>query len=394
MNIVPSKRLQALGGYAFVEVDRMVEDLKARGIKAIDFGVGDPLDPAPELVRNTVKEAVDRHACTGYPSYVGSLDFRQAAVAWMNRRFGLTLDAQTEICSTIGSKESIFNFPEAFVNPGDTVIVPTPGYPPMKRGTEFAEGKPYFAPLTAENGYLLDVKAIPDDVARAAKILWINYPNSPTGTVAPLSYYRELLDWAQKYEVILAADEGCYIDIYFGEKPHSILEVSKDGVAAFYSMSKRNNMTGYRVGWVAGDARIVENFKKLKTNIDSGTPNFIQEAAIRALEDESHAQQMRENYRKKRDMLLSALADAGLEVTSPEATFYVWQKTPKGMSSVDFAKRLLVDELALVVMPGAWITDACADGSNLGEGYVRFALVPTLEQVEEAAGRIRAHLRV
>ena len=393
MNIVPSKRLQALGGYAFAEVDRLVSELRARGVEAIDFGVGDPLDPAPDFVRETIKQAVDRHACTGYPSYVGSKEYREAAARWMHRRFGVELNPETELCSTIGSKEAIFNFPEAFVDPGDTVIVPTPGYPPMKRGTQFAEGVPYFAPLTEANGFLLDFKAIPDEVAKAARIVWINYPNSPTGRIATLEYYRELLDWAEKYEILVAADEGCYIDIYFDTKPHSILEITKNGVAAFYSMSKRNNMTGYRAGWVAGDERIIAAFKKLKTNIDSGTPSFIQDAAISALEDEAHVESMRGLYRQKRDVLLAALRDVGLEVREPESTFYIWQKTPTGMSSVEFAKRLLADDLALVVTPGAWITDTCADGSNPGEGYVRFALVPPLAQVEEAARRLRAYWR-
>jgi len=393
MPIVPSNRLQSLGGYAFAEVDRLVGELEARGVKPIDFGVGDPLDPTPEVVREAAKLGIDKHACTGYPSYVGALAYRQAAAQWMKRRFGVDVDPATEICATLGSKEAIFNFPEAYLNPGDLVIIPTPGYPPMKRGTQFAEGVPYFTPLTEKNGFLLDFASIPADVARQAKIIWTNYPNSPTGRVAPLSYYKELVAWAKQYDILIAADEGCYIDIYYDQKPHSVLEVAKEGVVAFYSMSKRNNMTGYRVGWAVGDAQIIANFKKLKTNIDSGTPSFIQEAAIAALADESHVESMRQLYRKKRDTLLSALSDAGLEVHVPEATFYVWQKVPAGMNSVEFAKRLLADDLALVVTPGAWITDTAFDGTNPGDGYVRFALVPRLEQVEIAAEKIRRFLK-
>lgn len=393
MNIAPSKRLQSLGGYAFAEVDKLVAELQSRGVTPIDFGVGDPMDPTPEFVRNVTKEAVDRHACTGYPSYVGSAEFRKAAADWMSRRFGVRLDPATEITSTVGSKEAIFNFPEAYLDPGDLVIIPTPGYPPMKRGTLFAEGRAWFAPLTQENNFLLDFNAIPEVVAQQAKIIWINYPNSPTGRIAPLSYYRDLVAWARTHNILIAADEGCYIDIYYDEKPCSILEVAREGIITFYSMSKRNNMTGYRVGWAAGDAAIVANLKKLKTNIDSGTPNFVQEAASAALADESHVESMRQLYRRKRDVLLSALADVGLETHLPEATFYVWQKSPKGMNSVEFAKLLLRDDIAIVVTPGAWITDTAHDGTNPGEQYVRFALVPSLEQVEVAADRIRKCLK-
>ncbi len=394
MTFAPSKRLQSLGGYAFAEVDKLVGELEARGVKPIDFGVGDPMDPTPELVREATKAGVDRHACTGYPSYVGSKEYRQAAAEWMQRRFGVTLDPANEITSTLGSKEAIFNFPEAYLDPGDLVIIPTPGYPPMKRGTLFAEGRAWFAPLTQANGFLLDFAAIPEQVAKDAKIIWINYPNSPTGRIAPLSYYRELMAWARQYNIMVAADEGCYIDLYYDQKPCSILEVAKEGVVTFYSMSKRNNMTGYRAGWAAGDADIIANLKKLKTNIDSGTPNFVQEGAMAALADETHVEFMRQLYRKKRDVLLSALKDAGLEVQTPEATFYVWQKTPAGMNSVEFAKRLLSDEIAIVVTPGAWITDTAFDGTNPGENYVRFALVPALDQVEVAAERIRKYLKV
>jgi LL-diaminopimelate aminotransferase len=307
----------------------------------------------------------------------------------MQKRFGVDLDPATEIASTVGSKEAIFHFPEAILNPGDVVIVPSPGYPPMKNGTVFSEGVPYFVPIREQNGFLVDFKSIPEDIARRAKILWINYPNSPTGAVATLDWYRELVDWAQAHDIIIAADEGCYIDLYYHEPPHSILEVARDGIITFYSLSKRNNMTGYRVGFVAGDSRLVSLFKKLKTNIDSGTPDFVQAAAMTALADDDHVASLRGGYAKKKEVLLGALRDIGLPPADPKATFYVWQKVPEGMTSLEFATRLLADDIALVVTPGSWISEACPDGTNPGEGYVRFALVPTLEQVEEAAGRLR-----
>ena len=309
----------------------------------------------------------------------------------MQRRFGITLDAEREICATIGSKEAIFNFPEGFVDPGDTVLCPSPGYPPFKTGSIFAEGVPYFVPLLKRNGFLIDYEAIPEEIARRAKIMWVNYPNSPTGAVASREYYRGLTDWAREHNIIVASDEGCYIDIYFGEPPPSILEVAREGVVAFYSLSKRSNMTGYRVGFVCGDERIVDIFKRLKTNIDSGVPHIIQDAAIAALADDAHVASMRESYRTKRDVLLEGLREAGFEPAESAATFYVWLKVPG--SDIEFAKRLLEPPIGIVVTPGSLISDMCDGGINPGEGYVRFALVPPLEAVREAADRLVSHNR-
>jgi len=389
MNITGSEKLNKLGNYAFDEVNKIVAKLKNEGIKPIDFGVGDPSSPTPEFVRDAVKAAIDIYTNTGYPSYIGQLKYRQIISKWMNERFGITVDPDTEVCSTIGSKEAVFNLPQAFINTDDIVILPNPGYPPMKNGTIFAGGIPYFVSLKEENNFLLDYKSIPEDIAEKAKIIWINYPNSPTGVCATKEYYQGLIDWAQKYDIIIAADEGCYIDIYFDKKPISILELSKKGIITFYSMSKRNNMTGYRVGWVAGDKDIIEKFKKLKTNIDSGTPDFVQAGAIAALNDEDHAKQMRNEYKEKRNIILEAFREAGWPECKSEATFYLWLKTPSSMNSLDFAKELLSKELAIVVTPGAWISDIDKDGFNPGDNYVRFALVPPIEEVKIAAERIK-----
>lgn len=394
INIKPSKRLQSLGGYAFYEVDKMVSALKDQGINPIDFGVGDPKDEAPKFVRNALKKAVDKYSTSGYPNYDGSENFKSAASKWMKKRFGVECNPKTEICSSIGSKEAIFNFSEAILDPGDIAIIPSPNYPPMKTGTIFAQGKPYFVPLNEENNFLLNFENIPSSIAKQAKVLWINYPNSPTGVCAPNKYYKKLIKWAEKYNIIIAADEGCYIDIYFDSKPHSILETGREGVIAFYSMSKRNNMTGYRVGFVVGDEKLITLFKKLKTNIDSGTPDFIQDAAIAALEDESHAKYMRDLYSKKRDIILKALSFVGLKTQNTSATFYLWQKVPNGMTSLEFTKELLKKDIAIVTTPGSWISDQCEDGLNPGEGYVRLALVPTLKQCRIAAERLTKYLKL
>ncbi|HCW32261.1 MAG: LL-diaminopimelate aminotransferase, LL-diaminopimelate aminotransferase [Candidatus Peregrinibacteria bacterium GW2011_GWE2_39_6] len=392
MKIIPSKRLQGLSNYAFAEVNKMVNSLRDQGIQPIDFGVGDPSEPTPKFIRERLKSALEEHATTGYPFYTGSKAYLQACVNWMKRRFDVGLDPEKELCSSLGSKEAIFNFPNAILNPGDIVIIPSPGYPPMKTGTMMSGGIPFFVPLLAENKFLIDFEAIPEEVVKKTKILWLNYPNSPTGATASRDYYERLIAWAYRHDIILAADEGCYIDLYFEEKPISILEIAKEGIITFYSLSKRNNMTGYRIGFVAGDKQLIDLFKKLKTNIDSGTPNFIQEAAISALNDEQHVQSMRNIYQQKRDILFPALRDLGLEVNSPESTFYLWQKIPSQMTSVEFTTHLLSPDLALVVTPGSWISDFCEGNINPGEGYVRFALVPTLPQVAEASYRIRKYL--
>lgn len=388
MDIVASKRVRGIGGYAFAEVDREVEKLRERGIAPTDFGVGDPTDPTPEVVRRACQRAVDEHARSGYPSYVGAPAFREAVAAWTKRRFGVALDPRTEVCSTIGSKEGVFNFHEGFVDPGDLVLCPNPGYPPYYRGTLFAEGEPWPIPMRAAEDFLPDLEKIPADVVRRAKLLWINYPNSPSGKVAPPEYLEKCVRFAAKHGIILCSDEA-YSEIYFtDEAPRSALEFGRSGVIVFQSLSKRSAMTGYRVGWVAGDSRVVDVFKKVKTNIDSGTASFVQDAAIAALADERHVVAMREEYRRRRDALCDGLARAGLERCAPEGTIYVWQRLPGGVGSVDFAKRLLAPEVAIVCTPGTWISQSAADGRNPGEGHVRFALVPSYEATCAAAEKI------
>ncbi len=389
MDIRPSKRVSSIGAYAFAEVDRAVERLREQGIEPIDFGVGDPTDPTPALVREACREAVDRHARSGYPSYIGAAAFREAAAAWLGRRFGVAIDPRTEICSTIGSKEAIFHFAEGFIDPGDVAICPNPGYPPYYRGTLFAEGTPWPLALRADDDFLPDLEAaVPEDVRRRARVAWVNYPNSPSGKVAPAGYLEKCVEWGRRHGIIVASDEA-YSEIHFTEEaPRSALELGKEGVAAFFSLSKRSAMTGYRVGFVAGDRRLIDVFKKVKTNIDSGTPSFVQDAAIAALADEAHVASMRDEYRRRRDALAAGLEAAGLARCVPEGTLYLWQRVPEGMTSVDFAKRLLDPEVAVVCTPGAWISQAGPDGTNPGEGYIRFALVAPFERTVEAGKRI------
>ena len=391
MDIIYSKVINEIGEYPFSEIYKKVAELKEKGIKVIDFGVGDPKSPTPDFIIDNLSKFARNRATSGYPSYIGNISYRKACANYMKREYGVDLNPETEISSTIGSKEAIFNFPTGFINSGDIVICPTPGYPVYKTGTKFRNGKVHFTPLLEKNDFLIDFALIPDNIAHKAKIIWTNYPNSPTGASAPREWLQVLVSWAKYFNVIIAADEGCYNDIYFGEKPTSILEIQKTGVIAFYSLSKRSNMTGYRVGFVAGDERIISGFKKVKTNIDSGTPTFIQDVATLALNDQVEVLKMREEYKKKRDIMIEALTSCGLETPKSDSTFYVWQKTPKGQNSIKFSNTLI--ELGIIVTPGQLISDE-ADGINPGQNFVRFALVPTMEEIIEAATRIKENLKI
>ncbi len=387
-----SQRIATAAPYPFVELEKLKAELKTKGIAVIDFGVGDPVDPTPEFIREAAKTAVDAQASSGYPSYTGSAEFHAGIAKWFEQRFGVKLDPETEITSSIGSKEAISHFPLAYVDAGDVVLIPTPGYPPYTRGTQFAGGQPYFLPLLPENNFLIDFAKIPTEIATKAKILWLNYPNSPTGAVATAEFYQQAVKFCADNDIILASDLA-YSEIYYDEPPQSVLEFARAGVIEFHSLSKRSRMTGYRVGFAVGDPKVIEALKKVKTNIDSGTPNFIQDAAIAALGDEKHVEQSRKEYQEKRDLLVEAFTSLGMEKSEPVATFYIWQRVPEGLTSEEFAKKLLAPELGIVATPGGWISDTTTDGQNPGEGYVRFALVPTVEQVKEAAERIKQYLK-
>jgi LL-diaminopimelate aminotransferase len=387
MTIPLSDRISSLGGYAFAEVDKLVQQLRDQGAAVIDFGVGDPRAPTPELIREAAHAAMKRHASSGYPSYIGSAAFRTACAEWVGRRFGVEVDPAVHVSATIGSKEAVFHAPLAFVNPGDVVVSPDPGYPPYVRGTQFAGGVNHRYPLHASNGYVPDLGAIPDDVLARTKMLWLCYPNSPTGAMATLEFYEEAARFCRERDILLCSDEA-YSELWYGDEPPvSALQTGLSNVLTFFSMSKRSAMTGWRCGYVVGDADAVGAFRKLKTNIDSGTPDFVQDAAIAALADEEHVAGMRADYRTKRDLICDAFVAAGLPDCRPEGTMYVWQRVPAGMTAEEFAKRLLDPALALVATPGTWLSSGGDD--DPGEGHVRLALVPTVADCEEAARRIR-----
>ncbi|MAG41311.1 MAG: LL-diaminopimelate aminotransferase [Erythrobacteraceae bacterium] len=382
-----SKRLKSLPAYLFAEIDKKVDELKESGAKVIDFGVGDPKEPTVGLIRNYTKRSIDKRKDSGYPSYIGDKDFRDEVVSYFKKRFSVDLNPETEVCSTLGSKEAVFNFPEAFINPGDYVLIPNPGYPPWEKGTLFAEGKCFFMNLTEENNFFPELDKVPEDIRKKAKILWLNYPNNPTTQVATKEFYEKAVAFAKENDLLICSDEA-YVDNYFGEdKPISLLEVAKENVIVFHSLSKRSAMTCYRVGFVAGDKKIVDAFKKLKTNIDTGTATFIQDAAVAALSDENHVEEFNKIYQSKMKIISDALKSIGLPDSTPQGTIYLWQKLKDGMDSVEFATKLLDKKIALVVTPGEALSNE-VDGVNPGKNYVRFALVPTINECKEAAKRI------
>lgn len=386
----PSTRLTSLPAYAFAEIDRLRDERRASGADVIDFGVGDPTEPLPDVVIEAIQQGVVDHARSGYPSYVGSAGLREAAAAWIERRFGVTVDPAREVTASIGSKEAIFHLPEAFVDPGDVVLCPSPGYPPYVSGTRFAEGECALYAVGMQGAALPDLDRLAPDDADRLRVVWITQPHVPTGRVATLDELRRLADQCRERGVVLCSDEA-YSELYRHAPPPSALQAGLDHVLAFHSLSKRSCMTGSRVGFVAGDAEAVGYLRRLKTNIDSGVPRFVEEGAIAALADEQAPAAARRRYRTRAEILVPALRAVGCDVAEPEAGFYLWVRCPGASSGVEFSRRLLGEAPALVAMPGEWLSDPVDEsGRPPGAGMVRFALVPSDERCREAAARLVA----
>jgi len=383
--IGPSSFITEMRPYAFAQIDRIKDDLKSRGVDVIDFGVGDPTSPTPGIVRTACKEALDRRATSGYPSYQGSDEFRASAASWFHRRFGVELDPEGELTATIGSKQAIFMLPLAYVNPGDTVLVPDPGYPPYTTGARARQGGCHYLPLEEDRDFYPDLGGIPGRVSSRAKILWVNYPNNPTTKIASSSFLKEAVDFCSDNDVLLASDEA-YSELYYDEKPGSVLSIegAEEVSLVFNSLSKRSSMTGHRIGFVAGRKELLDPFKKVQTQSHSGAATFIQDGAVAALSDETHVEELRREYREKRDLLVKTLEDIGSDGVYAEATFYIWAKAPGGMGSLEFSQKLLSDAHVNTV-PGR----ALSQDTGAGDRFVRFAMVPSLEETREACIRIQ-----
>lgn len=377
-------RLQALPPYLFKEIDRLKAEVAAKGVDVINLGVGDPDQPTPSFVIKALQVAAENPEHHQYPSYSGMGAFRKSAAKWCKTRFGLDLDPNKEIVTLIGSKEGIAHFPLAFLNPGDIALVPTPAYPVYHSGTLFAGGVSHFMPLTAENQFLPDLNAIPSDIAKKAKIMFINYPNNPTGATAGADFFEKVVAFAKANDIMVAHDAAYSEMGYDGYKPRSFLEVAgaRDIGIEFHSLSKSFNMTGWRLGFAIGNAEILDGLGQVKSNIDSGAFNAVQEAGIAALEsDQSFITEMQKLYTERRDILVAGLKAIGLSVEPPKASFYVWCRTPGNMSSADFTS-LLLQKAGIVTTPGSGFGEP-------GEGYVRFALTVSKERMAEVVERMK-----
>jgi len=384
VSIELARRVKNLPPYLFAAIDKMKQEAVGKGVDLIDLSIGDPDIPTPKHIVQRMKKAVENPAHHRYPSYEGLISFRQAVAAWYKRRFRVSLDPKTEVLSLIGSKEGIGHIPLAFINPGDVVLVPSPGYPVYPVATLFAGGKSHILPLTEKNGFLPDLKAVPKDVLRKAKLMFINYPNNPTSATAGKDFYRDVVEFAAKNDIIVCHD-AAYSEIYYdNKKPLSFLQIpgAKDVGIEFHSLSKTYNMTGWRIGFAAGNARVLSGLGKIKTNLDSGIFQAVQEAGIEALNTkDSVLKKIRDTYQERRDILYSGLKGLGFELEKPKASFYLWTKTPKGFTSSDFVSHVLNNA-------GVLITPGNGFGAP-GEGYVRFALTVPAKRIREAVARIR-----
>lgn len=382
-----AKRIREIPPYLFAGIERKIEEYKEKGVDIISFGIGDPDLPTPDFIIEKMAEEIKNPENHQYPSSVGMLSFRESVANWYKKRFQVELDPTSEVVSLIGSKEGIANISYCYIDPGDISLVPDPGYPVYGIGTSFAGGEPYYMPLKEENGFLPDLKAIPEEIAKKAKILWISYPNNPTGATAPLSFFEEVVDFAKKYDILVCHDNAYSEVCYDGYRPPSFLEVkgAKDVGIEFNSLSKPFNMTGWRIGFAVGNAEVIETLGRYKSNVDSGAFQAVQYAAMAGLDsDQSAVEANRAIYAKRRDVIVDAFNDLGWDLEAPKATFYIWAPVPKGYTSASFAEYVL-DQAGIVVTPGSGYGPS-------GEGYFRISLTIPEERVREAAERLKKHL--
>ena len=379
-----AKRIEKLPPYLFAEIDRKVAEAKARGADIISFGVGDPDLPTPKHVVEALAQAAADPGTHRYPSYTGMPEFRASIAEWYARRFGVTLDPDTQVQPLVGSKEGIFHLPVAFIDPGDVALIPDPGYPVYETGTILAHGEPVLMPLTANNDFVPDLTALSHETLDRTRVMWLNYPSNPTAACVDVGFFERAVAFCKNNDILLAHD-AAYTEITYDDYvAPSVLQApgALDCAIEFHSLSKTYNMTGWRIGWVAGSAEAIEAIKRLKTNIDSGIFDAIQRAGIAALEgpqDELTAGV--ERYRHRRDLLCDGLKSMGVVVEPPKGSIYVWVPVPEGHTSESFTTFLL-DEADIVVAPGTGYGPS-------GQGFIRFSLTIADERLEEGVERLR-----
>ena len=378
-----AKRIEQLPPYLFVEISRKIAQKRAEGIDVVTFAIGDPDIPTPSHILNRLHEASQDPPNHRYPESEGLPELRRAIAQWYQGRFGVTLDPDKEVLPLIGAKEGIGHAALCFIDPGDVALVPDPGYPVYSVGTMFAGGECHWMPLVEENEWLPDLQAIPSEVADKAKVLWINYPNNPTGAIAREGFFEDVVAFAQRHDIPVLHDAPYTEVAYDGYRPMSFLEVpgAKDVGIEFHSLSKSYNMTGWRIGMAVGNAEMINALMRVKSNLDSGIPQAIQHAAIEALlgPQDCIAEHNR-IYQRRRDKLVATLRQIGLEVAMPKASLYVWAKLPPGWKSGAFSA-LLIEEKAIVVTPGAGY-------GKYGEGYIRLSLTIADEQLDKGLERL------
>jgi LL-diaminopimelate aminotransferase len=378
-----AKRIENLPPYFYVEINKKIAEKKAKGEDIITFAIGDPDMPTPPHIIDRLCQAAQDPANHRYPETEGLPELRQAIAGWYNQRFGVSLDAGKEVLPLIGAKEGIAHIALCFIDPGDIALVPDPGYPVYSISTILAGGEPYYMPLLGKNGFLPDFDAIPDNVLKRARLLWLNYPNNPTGAVAELDFFNKAVEFARQHDLAICHD--CpYSEVAFdGYQPISFMQAggAREVGVEFHSLSKSYNMTGWRIGMVVGNAEMIDALKRVKSNLDSGIPQAIQYAAIEALTGAQDCiQEHNAIYQRRRDLVVDMLNSIGLDAESPKAGLYVWAKVPRGYTSADLATDLL-EKVGVVVTPGVIY-------GKSGEGYVRLSLTISDEGLVKGLSRL------
>jgi len=384
VTIKKARRLEQLPPYLFAELDRKKQELIKKGTDVINLGVGDPDQPTPEHIIEELYKASHDPVTHQYATYVGMPRLREAIANFYEKRFGVELDHEKEVLTLIGSKEGIGHIPLAFVNNGDVVLVPDPAYPVYKAGTVFAGGDPYYMPLLKENEFLPDLEAIDPQVARHAKMMFINYPNNPTAACADVSFFEKVVSFAKEHNIIVCHDAAYSEVAYDGYEPPSFLKIdgAKEVGIEFHSLSKTYNMTGWRIGFAVGNRDIIQGLGLIKTNLDSGIFRAVQFAGVVALTGpQENISRMQKIYQERRDALVDGLNSIGWKVQKPKATFYVWAPVPSGYTSKELAGTLL-EKAGILATPGIGF------GEN-GEGFIRFSLTVDDKKLEEAVRRIK-----